>query len=101
MSMDDNDDRMIFADLVVLKLPDICLRGEENPEKILTQKTCPYRGSNPVPLHDRLTCYRQFDSSGLISSIFVKASFCSLYPYMIKQWLFPQVPEDSDNFLFQ
>ena len=24
---------MIFADLVGLKLPDICLTGEENPEK--------------------------------------------------------------------
>ena len=29
------------------KLPDICLTGEENPRKNLTQETCPDRGSNP------------------------------------------------------
>ena len=29
---------MIFGDLVGLKLPDICLTGEEKPQKNLTQK---------------------------------------------------------------
>ena len=33
MSMDDNDGQMIFGDLVGLKLPDICLTGEEKPPK--------------------------------------------------------------------
>ena len=33
MSMDDNDVQMIFGDLGGLKLSDICLTGEENPEK--------------------------------------------------------------------
>ena len=33
MMIDDNDDQMIFGDLGGLKLPDICLTGEENPRK--------------------------------------------------------------------
>ena len=33
MMMDDYDGQMIFGDLVGLKLPDIRLTGEENPEK--------------------------------------------------------------------
>ena len=31
------------GDLVGLKLPDICLTGEEKPRKNLTQETWPYR----------------------------------------------------------
>ena len=45
---DDNDGQMIFGDLGGLKLPDICLTGEEKPRKSLTQETCPDRGSNPA-----------------------------------------------------
>ena len=33
MMMDDYDGQMIFGDLVGLKLPDICLTGEEKPQK--------------------------------------------------------------------
>ena len=33
MSDDDNDGQMIFGDLGGLKLPDICLTGEEKPRK--------------------------------------------------------------------
>ena len=40
-----------------LKLPDICLTGEEKPRKNLTQETCPDRGSNRGPLPDRRACY--------------------------------------------
>ena len=40
MMSDDNDGQMIFGDLGGLKLPDICLTGEENPKKNLTQETC-------------------------------------------------------------
>ena len=58
MSDDDNDGQMIFGDLGVLKLPDICLTGEEKPRKNLTQETYPDRGSNPGPLRDSLACYR-------------------------------------------
>ena len=53
MIMDDNDGQLIFRDLGSLKLPDICLTGEEKPRKNLTQETCPDRGSNPGPLRDR------------------------------------------------
>ena len=41
MSMDDNDGQMIFGDLGDLKLPDICLTGEEKPRKNLTEETFP------------------------------------------------------------
>ena len=53
MSDDDNDGQMIFGDLGGLKIPDICLTGEEEPPKNLTKETCPDRESNPGPLHDR------------------------------------------------
>ena len=36
--MDDNDGQMIFGDLGDLKLPDICLTGEKNPEKTSPRK---------------------------------------------------------------
>ena len=45
MMIDDNDGQMIFGDLEGLKLSDICLRGEEDPEK-----TSP---RNLVPTGDR------------------------------------------------
>ena len=61
---DDNDGQMIFGDLGGLKLPDICVTGEEKPKK-KNQETYPDRGSNPGPLHDRRTCYRLAHSSGL------------------------------------
>ena len=64
MMVDNNDGQMIFRDLGGLKLPDICLTGEENPRKNLTQETCPDRGSNPGPLRDRRACYRLSLSGG-------------------------------------
>ena len=56
---------MIFGDIEGLKFPDICLTGEENPQKNLTQETCPDRGSNPGPLRDKRACYRLLHSGGL------------------------------------
>ena len=53
---DDYDGQMIFRDLVCLKLPDICLTGEEKPQKNLIQETCPDWGMNPGLLHDRRAC---------------------------------------------
>ena len=47
MSDDENDGQMIFGDLGGLKLPDICLTGEEKPPK---KKTSPRK---PVPTGDR------------------------------------------------
>ena len=55
---------MIFGNLGGLKLPDICLTGEEKPRKKLTQKICPDRGSNPGPLRDRRACYRLSHNGG-------------------------------------
>ena len=63
---DDNDGQMILGDLVSLKLPDICLTGEEKPRKHLIQETFPDRGSNPGPLRDRRACFRLAHSGGLI-----------------------------------
>ena len=64
MIHDDNDGQMIFEDLGGLKLPEICLTGEEKPRKNLTQETCPDRGSNPGPLRDRRACYHLLHSGG-------------------------------------
>ena len=64
MMMDDNDGQMIFGDLGVLKLPDICLTGEEKLQKNLTQETFPDRASNPGPLHDRRACFHLAHSGG-------------------------------------
>ena len=64
MMMDDYNGQMIFGVLVGLKLPDIRLTGEEKPRKNLTRETCPYRGSNPGPLHDERACYHLFHSGG-------------------------------------
>ena len=64
MMMDDYDGQMIFGDPVGLKLPDICLTGEEKTRENLTQQTCPDRGSNPGPLRDKRACYHFFHSGG-------------------------------------
>ena len=64
MMIDDNDGQMIFGDLGGLKLPDICLTGEEKPRKNLTQETCPDQGSNPGLQHDRCACYHLSHSDG-------------------------------------
>ena len=55
---------MIFGDVGSLKLPDICITGQEKPRKNLTQETCPDRGSNTGPLRDRRTCYHLVHSGG-------------------------------------
>ena len=60
MMSDDNDGQMIFGDLGGLKLPDICLTGEEKPRKNLAQETDPDWGSNPGPLRDILDHQRRF-----------------------------------------
>ena len=64
MMMDDYDGRMIFGDPMGLKLPDICLTGEEKPRKNLTQETCPDRESNPGLLCDKRACYHLSHSGG-------------------------------------
>ena len=38
---DDNDAQIIFGDLGGLKLPDICLTGEEKPEKTSPRELVP------------------------------------------------------------
>ncbi|PSN35633.1 hypothetical protein C0J52_24364 [Blattella germanica] len=45
---DDYDGQMMSGDRLGLKFPDICLMGEEKPQKNLTQDTCPDRESNPA-----------------------------------------------------
>ena len=49
MIMDDDDGQLIFGDLGGLKLPHICLTGEEKPRKNLTQETCPDRDRSRAP----------------------------------------------------
>ena len=48
MMMDDYDGQMIFGDLVGLKLPDIRLTGEENPQKKKKRKK-PHPGNLSRP----------------------------------------------------
>ena len=53
-----------------LKLPDICLKGEEKHRKNLTQETCPDRRSNPSPLHERratIVCSTAVDDLRIIN----------------------------------
>ena len=69
---------MIFGDPVGLKLPDICLTGDEKPRKNLTQETCPDRGSNPGPLRDRRACYRLLHSVEMLRSIHTNKLFCDI-----------------------
>ena len=73
MMSNDNDGQMIFGDLGGLKLPGICLTGEEKPRKNLTQETCPDRGSNPGPLRNRRACYRLSHSGGLTVLVMKKS----------------------------
>ena len=75
MSMDDNDGQMIFGNLGGLKLPDICLTGEEKPRKNLTKETCPDWGLNPGPLRDRRACYHLVHNGGLLSSRLIIFSY--------------------------
>ena len=64
MMMDDYDGQMIFGDLVGLSFLTFVLQMRKNPEKNLTQETCPDRGSNPGPLCDKRACYHLFHSGG-------------------------------------
>ena len=61
---DDGDGQMIFGDLGGLKFPDICLTGEEKPQKNITQETRPDRGSIPGPLRNKSACYHLLHSGG-------------------------------------
>ena len=75
MSMDDNDGQIIVGDLGGLKLPNICLTGEEKPRKNLTQETCPDRELNPGLLRDKRARYHLLHSGGrhfLVDSVYIK-----------------------------
>ena len=75
---------MIFGDLVGLKLPDICLTGEDKPRKNLTQETSPDRGSNPGLLRDRRACYHLFHSGGRSNSFEFNKFYLILLVFVIK-----------------
>ena len=53
---DDYDGKIIFGDLRGLKLPGICLTGEEKSPKKPRPGYYYDRGSNPGPLSDRRAC---------------------------------------------
>ena len=78
MMIDDKDGQIIFGDLGGLKLPDICLTGEEKPRKNLTQETYHDRESNPGPLRDRRACCRLVHSGGLRHLSYSGINFVSL-----------------------
>ena len=66
MMMDDNDGQMIFGDLGAYRFLTPVLQVRKNPEKNLTQGTCPDRGSNPGPLRDKRACYHLLHSGGRV-----------------------------------
>ena len=49
MTDDGNDGQMIFGNLGGLRLPDICLTGDENPEKTSPRKLVPTGGRTLAP----------------------------------------------------
>ena len=79
----DYDGQMIFGDLVGLKLPDICLKGEETPRKNLTQETCPDRRSNPGPLRDKRAWYRLLHSGGRTNFNCYLKSYWNEYHFLL------------------
>ena len=85
MMMDDYDGQMGFRDLGGLKLPDICLTGEEKPRRNLTQEICPDRGSNTGPLRDRRACCRLAHSGGPEIQ-FTVYSLLQLFENFREQW---------------
>ena len=82
MSMDDNDDQMIFGDLGGLKLSDICLTGEEKPRKNLIQETFPDRGSNPGPLRDKRSCYQLLHRGGPQAAVLLGMDRCGSFRFL-------------------
>ena len=74
---------MIFGDLGGLKLPDICLIGEEKPQKYLTHETCPDRESNPGPLYGRHACYRLAHSGGQMLCLYSQQSLSRIIVMLI------------------
>ena len=54
--MDDYDGRMIFGDLVGLKLPDIRLTGEEKPRKKPHPGSLSRPGIEPGPAAGKRAC---------------------------------------------
>ena len=55
----------LYSETLGSKVSWLCLIGEEKPRKNLTQDTCPDRGSNPGPLHDKCACYHLLHRGGL------------------------------------
>ena len=64
MMMDDYDSQWYLGIDRAYVFLTFALQLRKNPEKNLTQETCPDRGSNPGPLHDKHTCYHLFHSGG-------------------------------------
>ena len=69
----DNDGQIIFGDLGGLKVPDICLTGEENPEKTSPRKL--------VPTRARRACYhlaRAADLNNILTLFLLKTFVVSV-----------------------
>ncbi|PSN44175.1 hypothetical protein C0J52_18394 [Blattella germanica] len=69
---DDYDGQMMSGDRLGLKFPDICLMGEEKPQKNLTQETCPDRESNPGPLRERRIRYPLLHNVKQVNDVYGK-----------------------------
>ncbi|PSN29402.1 hypothetical protein C0J52_28015 [Blattella germanica] len=82
--INDYDGQMMSGDRLGLKFPDICLMGEEKPQKNLTQETCPDRGSNPGPLRERRIHYPLLHNGGsdLIINVFIYSQVLQCLRYL-------------------
>ena len=70
MSGYDNEGQMIFGDLVSLKLPDICLTGEENPEKTSLRKLV------PTGNRTRARCVTDEQATACSTVLYLKDLYC-------------------------
>ena len=73
MTSEDNDGQMIFGDLWGLTLPDICLTGEEEPEKTSPRKL--------VPTGDRIRarCMTGAHATACPLAAYVLTHYCNKY----------------------
>ena len=77
MNDDDDDGQMIFGDLVVLKLPDICLTGEKNPEETSSRKL------DPTGDRTRARCMTGVHATTCYTAVDKCVEMCFMRKYLI------------------
>ena len=73
MSDGDNDGQMMFGDLAGLKLPDICLTGEEEPRKTSPSKLV------PTGVRTRARCVTGAHATACSTSVDLQITYAMLF----------------------